>query len=462
MSITPTLFRHFSSEAIAAPVQQAERIVIIDSIRGFALLGILLMNIPYFADSYYSSFNLTVHDEFSGRNYYTWWVVNGLFEGTMRALFSMLFGAGSILLVSRLEKRQMTITPADFYYRRMIWLLIFGVINAFIFLWAGDILYSYALCGLFLYPLRNLKPKHLLMLGFAIMLVSSLKSTLHMYDNRGTRVKGEKALALEKQKVKLTEEQESDKKAWATYQEKHTKESLLKEVQKERKEYSKGYFALMAFVKTINVKLEGSDFYDSGFWDVLAFLLLGMAFFKWGWFTAERSKGFYWALMLIGYITGTAISYFVLSTAVELKFDDTKYADKLWVSLYQERRLLQALGHASLLTLLYKYNVLSFLLRWLSRVGQMAFTNYLMQSIICAIIFYGFGFGLFGKLQRFQWYYVVAAVWVFQIIFSNIWLRYFLFGPFEWLWRSLTYWKKQPILRDQGERRVKEEQPVIG
>jgi uncharacterized membrane protein YeiB len=80
-------------------------------------------------------------------------------------------------------------------------------------------------------------------------------------------------------------------------------------------------------------------------------------------------------------------------------------------------------------------------------VGQMAFTNYLMQSFLCGMIFYGVGFGLFNKLQRYEIYYVVLAVWTFQIIFSHLWLRYFQFGPLEWVWRSLTYWKKQPVRR---------------
>ena len=75
----------------------------------------------------------------------------------------------------------------------------------------------------------------------------------------------------------------------------------------------------------------------------------------------------------------------------------------------------------------------------------MAFTNYLSQSIITSTIFYGFG--LFAKLQRYEIYYVVAAVWLFQIITSHIWLRYYKFGPFEWVWRSLTYLKKQPMRR---------------
>jgi uncharacterized protein len=84
----------------------------------------------------------------------------------------------------------------------------------------------------------------------------------------------------------------------------------------------------------------------------------------------------------------------------------------------------------------------------LANVGQMAFSNYLLQSIICTLFFYGYGFGYYNKLKFHQLYYVVGSVWLFQLIASSIWLRYFRFGPFEWLWRSLTYWKKQPMRKE--------------
>lgn len=446
----PHFFRMPDAVTGAAPVAQSERILIIDSLRGFALLGILLMNIPYFADSYYVAFNLDVRNEYSGRNYYTWWIINGFFEGTMRALFSMLFGAGTILLLSRLEKKKdLNMTPADFYYRRIIWLLIFGLINAYILLWAGDILYSYALCGLFLYPLRNLKGKHLLMLGIAIMLVANVRMTLDLYKARNTRIKGEKALAIDTTRVKLTEEQEGDRNAWQEYQRKHTREYFLKETEKERKAYRGGYFSLMAFMKDINVKIQTSIMYDEYFWDTLAFFLIGMAFFKWRILTGERTKRFYWIMMIAGYCIGTLLSYWMLRTIVHLKFDTTHLADSVPINFYQERRLFQAMGHMSLIILLYKYGIFTTLLRWLARVGQMAFSNYLIQSIIGAVVFYGFGFGLFGKMQRYEYYFVVLAIWIGQIIFSNVWLKYYRFGPFEWLWRSLTYWKKQPMRRGQ-------------
>ena len=95
--------------------------------------------------------------------------------------------------------------------------------------------------------------------------------------------------------------------------------------------------------------------------------------------------------------------------------------------------------------LLYKSGLFKWLFALLRPVGQMAFTNYLMQSLLCGLFFYGIGFGMYGKLERHEVYYVVGAVWLVQIIYSNIWLHYFRFGPMEWAWRSLTYWKKQPM-----------------
>lgn len=80
-------------------------------------------------------------------------------------------------------------------------------------------------------------------------------------------------------------------------------------------------------------------------------------------------------------------------------------------------------------------------------VGQMAFANYITHSIICNFIFLGYGFSMYGKLQRYELYYIVLGIWTFQLIISPIWLKYFLFGHLEWLWRSLTYWKVQPFKR---------------
>lgn len=436
------------------PVTQSGRIEIIDSLRGVALFGILLMNIPYFALPEIMSYNLNLHNEYSGPNYYTWWVVNMGFEGTMRAIFTMLFGAGSLLLLQRLEKKEGSLSGADIYYRRLIWLLIFGLINAFVFLWPGDILYTYALCGLFLFPFRNLNAKWLLAFGIGFMLIANFKETMRWYEARDMRIKGLAAVALVKKDstVKLTEDQEAAKKKWEGFVEKNKPENLKKESDKEIREMHKGYFAIMGKLNTLNQRIQSKAFYHNYFYDAMFLLFVGMALFKWGVFTGERSKKFYWILMLVGYGIGLPLSYHLVNSFVQTKFDRTLLIDRILIDFYQEKRFFVAMGHVGVVMLLYKYKVLNVLLTMLARVGQMAFTNYLSQSIFCVIIFYGFGFGYFGRLERYQIYYVVAGVWLFQLVFSTIWLKYFLFGPFEWVWRSLTYWKKQPMRRVRVEK----------
>jgi uncharacterized protein len=90
-------------------------------------------------------------------------------------------------------------------------------------------------------------------------------------------------------------------------------------------------------------------------------------------------------------------------------------------------------------------------LKWITKpvaaVGQTALSSYIGTTVICTLIFYGWGFGMFGKLQFYQLFYVVAAIWVVNLVGSTIWLKYLRFGPLEWVWRSLTYWKAQPMRR---------------
>ena len=104
----------------------------------------------------------------------------------------------------------------------------------------------------------------------------------------------------------------------------------------------------------------------------------------------------------------------------------------------------------ALILLLCKQDWLSQITSRLAAVGRMALTNYIMQTVICVIVFTGIGFSLFGQLERHQLYYVVGGIWLLQLVISPIWLRYYKFGPLEWLWRSLTYWKRQPFRREQS------------
>src|SRR5689334_14162518 len=144
------------------PVQQSERITLLDSLRGFAILGILLMNIPLFALPVNVGYDPTVYNEGGTINFYVWYVVDWLFSGTQRALFSMLFGAGIILFISRKEKTTPGLRPADYFIRRQLWLMVFSLFDVFILLWYGDILFDYACLGLVMFAFRNLPPRKLL------------------------------------------------------------------------------------------------------------------------------------------------------------------------------------------------------------------------------------------------------------------------------------------------------------
>jgi len=125
-------------------------------------------------------------------------------------------------------------------------------------------------------------------------------------------------------------------------------------------------------------------------------------------------------------------------------------ATMFWNVPYEIGRVAVALAHASVIILLVKGARMRWLTDRLAAVGQMAFSNYISHSIVYALFFYAPGLRMFGQLQRYQLYYVVLGLWIFSLVWSPIWLRSFRFGPLEWCWRSLTYWKPQPMRRRSG------------
>ena len=151
------------------PLQPSDRIHSLDIMRGIVLFGILLMNINGMglARAYGDP---TVSGGSTGWDLYTWIATNMLFEGTMRALFSLLFGVGMYILLDRLEKKGAGLKAADIYFRRLMWLLFFGLVHGYLLLWVGEILYSYALMGFLVFSFRNMAPKKLIFI--AILLFS--------------------------------------------------------------------------------------------------------------------------------------------------------------------------------------------------------------------------------------------------------------------------------------------------
>jgi uncharacterized protein len=458
-SNTPQIITEQQAPAAAAslvaqkPVEKTERISTIDMIRGVALFGILLMNIPGFGFHWFGYDGLRRGPQ-SGADYYTMEVISVFFEGTMRGLFSMLFGAGMLLFTMNKKDSISGPSVGELYYRRLLILVGFGVINAFVFLWIGDILFFYGLCGMVLYPFRKTAAKWLLVMGICFLAVAAWKSQIWYGDTREQRAKYNEAKAAEKAGKKLTDEQTA---AIASWTERENWKPDPQDRDRDVREVRGNYASVFSHYLRQNAEGEIWGTYHWAIWDCLGMMFLGMALFKLGYFSNKPSTSTYLMGLLVGYGVGIPVGYAIFSKEmIESVRNYGAFVDNYRVSfnaLYDLKRVLLSVGHASLIMLVYRSRLVPWLMKGLANVGQMAFTNYLMQSLICTFIFHGYGLGYYNKLAFHQLYYVVFGVWVFQFIFSAIWLRYFRFGPFEWLWRSMTYWKKQPM-------RVKEEAVV--
>ena len=429
---------------LAAPVAQSERIVIIDALRGIALLGILLMNIPGFALPGPVAWDPTLKNEVNSFSFKLWHFVEWFPEGTQRALFSMLFGAGIILFTERLEKKMPNTRPLDYFLRRQLWLMVFGLIDVYLLLWWGDILFDYACYGIIMVTFRRLPPKALYIGAGICFLLMTARENRDFYQDKKTISRGELVAAIDTTKTKLTAQQKEDLGAMQEFKEGSTKEKKLEKVEKAIRKTTGSYENLYEYRTNVYTSFLMRYTYLS-IWDVIMFMFLGMAFYKTGILTGNASYKFYWILAILGLGLGLLVSYYRIKPEINYRFDFYEYTKHVKIETYTLSRTLRGLGIFGALMLLFKPGWFRWFFGIFRPVGQMAFTNYLAQSILCGILFYGIGFGLYGKLGRVQVYEVVLAVWVLQITWSHIWLHYFNFGPLEWCWRSLTYWKKQPM-----------------
>jgi uncharacterized protein len=435
-----------TATTLAVPVAQSERFFTLDMIRGIAVLGILLMNMPIFSTPEAIAFDPTILNEMGTINYRIWYAVTWIFEGTQRALFSLLFGAGIILFVSRQEKKFHGLAPADYFFRRQLWLILFSLIDVYILLWNGDILLDYACYGMLLFVFRNLSPRALIVAAVMCSLLMTARENRNLYHTKSMVEKSEVIAAMDTTVTKLTFLQKETLNEMQELKSRSGQEAKLEKA-KEDIEKMTGSFASMYDARTNSYANGLVKFIYFSLWDVLTFMLLGMAFFKLGILTGTVPTRVYAWMCVVGLGFGLTLSWLQIEFTIANRFNMYDVHKNLPFSFHELARTPRAIGIFGLIMLLYKSNWFKWIFAAMRPVGQMAFTNYLMQSLICGILFNSYGFKLYGQLERYETYLVVLYIWIFQIIFSNIWMRYFLFGPFEWAWRSLTYWKRQPFVR---------------
>ncbi len=405
------------------PISNAQRLVSLDVLRGFALLGILTMNIGLFSMPAAALFAPTVYGSLTGFDGWIWRLTHVLADMKFMAIFSMLFGAGIVLMSERIESRGHA--AKGVHYRRMAWLALFGILHAHL-LWHSDILYWYGMCGMVVYLFRKLPPSWLIfwgLLGIAItsvIMVGSGLSTSYWPSEMLEYVKAD----LKPSSSAIADEIAAYRGDWL--------EQMRKRVPKA-------------------LELETSTLFFWAFWRISGLMLLGMAFFKLGILSAARSKAFYLTFIGLAVTIGIPVILYGIHynfaidwAAPKFFFIGTQF--NYWASV------LVSLGWLSLVMLLYQSKWLESLKRALAAVGRTALSNYILQTVLCTTIFYGHGFGLFGQIDRAGQAIIVVVIWAFQIALSTLWLRHHYYGPLEWLWRSLTYWQRQPFRRQPPHR----------
>jgi uncharacterized protein len=388
-----------------------DRLVSIDALRGVAVLGILMMNVQAFAMIAQAYDNPIAHMDMTGANATVWAIANTFFSVKFITIFSALFGAGIMLMVGEGEK-------TGKHQTRMTWLLVIGLIHAHVFWW-GDILVSYALFGMLAVRARNWSVRKLLiwaavMITVVGLLLTGLFASFTMIPDGIDPIKLGMALAPEDLETLV-----------ATYQ-----AGFIEHIGPNSSQALGGEIA--------GILLFGGR--------VLGMMFVGMALFKTGFLSASWKSGHYLIIAVIALAVGLGLSAWSTHIALETNFD---LAQK-WSTFAANYvgSLFAAFGYAALVMLICKAKVFGFIVNIFAATGRMAFTNYLTQTLIMTFIFVGApGLGLFGTLERVEQAQLVMAVWVLQLIWSPLWLSQFRFGPFEWLWRSLTYGKLQPMAK---------------
>jgi uncharacterized protein len=448
--MSETLTETYTPPAVAdvpAPVSDAERLKLVDALRGIALLGILLMNIPGFAMPKY--FSESFKSDPTKLNFWVSAVISVFFEGKMRALFGMIFGAGVLLFTSR--KEQSGRSAAALFYRRMGWLVLFGLIHAHLILWIGDILYLYGICGMIVYLFRKVKPQYLVLAVPLVAICDFTAGTLLYKYARDARVAYVQSTAAAAENKPITDAQKNGAERW-----KEIEKNFLpnhEDAKKIDKKMKSNYSTVASQLRPLALTLE-TVFLPVELWDSLALMLLGLALFQWGFLTGQWSNRTYATVAAIGYGIGLPLAAYSFyhsyrtTPNLEAMLRQMELVPIQWTRLiYPFQRIFLVMAHVSAIVLLYKSNFAQKLFRHLEAVGQMALTNYISQSIICTLFFFGYGLNFYGELDYYQIYFVALAIWVFQLLVSPVWLRYFRFGPLEWIWRSLTYWRRQPLVR---------------
>jgi uncharacterized protein len=422
----------------AGPVKESARIDAIDAVRGFALLGIFLVNIQFFSNPFGKLMEGVPPENASVGDIIAFYFVRIFCEGKFYPLFSMLFGMGLMLQYGRAIQTRGRFVGIGL--RRLFILMLFGAAHALL-VWYGDILFIYSLYGMLLLFFLRCRPRTLfimtavclaltLILGSLFFLIMyavpsvnkatpATSATIEHFDDPFGRVWE----GLEKKEI-----QDPSSPIW---------------IQAETQAYRYGPYDQLFKFRAMSWAFVGISCLVGFGWEIAAMFFFGAGLLKAGLFTPERA---HWLrrLFRVGLFLGLPLAI-VAALAPRL-------IDGIWGQVTSGLILmvggpLLSMGYLGGIALLVEHGYLQTVTRALANTGRMALTNYLTQSLIATTIFYYYGLGLYGQATALQRIGIVVSIYLLQVVFSSVWLRYFQFGPMEWLWRTLTYMRPQPMLR---------------
>jgi uncharacterized protein len=401
------------TQNFAEPMVLKSRLLNIDIIRGIALLGILVMNIQAFSMNFSAYSNPTSFGDLTGINFYVYYFSHLFADQKFMTIFSILFGVGIVLMADNIEKKGGN--PSKIHYRRMFILACFGLLHAYL-LWFGDILFPYALAGMLAYTVRKKPIKFLIMTAFLSIGFCSAVMFLTSFA------------------IPLMEE--ADLKnllvVWAPTQEMIDKDILVNQA---------SWLGQMEHRNFMASKMQTNVLFYM--FRIVGLMMIGMALFKLDFFGQRFSN----KRLTISAVIALALGLALVITGNQANFDSGWGLDSMMSGIQSNYwgSILMAYSYMSLLVVFCRSSSLMILKGLLANVGKMALTNYLSHTLICGFIFYGWGLGFYGRFERSDMLLVVISIWVFQLFFSSFWVSHFRFGPFEWLWRSITYGKFQSL-----------------
>lgn len=430
-----------------APVRGRARIEILDVLRGIAILAIFYMNIPFQAQSVLTFFADVRLVGWTPADQAVWAGTQIFLDGTQRCLLEFLFGAGMMVLTAKAMEPDGPVAIADLYYRRTMWLLAFGLFDIFIILWPGDILATYALAAMFLFPFRKLGPKTLVALGLGFALFTAIGGA-GQYAERAALVDKVHAVEAKQANGQAAPQDSETMKEWRQAQDAlRVTPEVQKQIDWERQAHAAGVADYYGFYWTVWQRF----FIGEGllFMTVLeAFfaMLIGIALWKWGIIQGQRSGLFYAVLALAAYGLGVTAR----SIGVSEAFSFAPIPRTIWATS-ELARLAMGLGHLALINLLYKAAIGRTILGPFRAAGRVAFSLYFLEQIIgLHILFSSYGLNLWGRFGWAGMAAIATGVILLVLIIANIWTRYFAMGPMEWAWRSLAYLERQPFRKVQG------------